>query len=177
MAKEESKRSLDGVLFSEPGLSLFAVLDGASIDGLPQRLYQDRPEHYCLFPGDLEPDMAIVAPYVVHLEPASPFTTWVLENGWGRHWGLFAATAANIRWARNHFRALFNVYDPTGKPVFFRFYDPRVLRIFLPIATDRQAEAMFNQIAWYAMEDEDPATLVRFRRLEGQVRKEMVGLG
>ena len=32
--------------------------------------------------GDLEPDMAEVAAYLVLLEVDSPFTQWVLTEGW-----------------------------------------------------------------------------------------------
>ena len=44
----------------------------------------------CLYRGELQPDMAEVAPYLVKLDRDAPFTDWVLDRGWGNHWGVFA---------------------------------------------------------------------------------------
>ncbi|MCK7510898.1 MAG: DUF4123 domain-containing protein [Desulfobacterales bacterium] len=73
-------------------MHVYAVLDGASIKSLGPKLYNLRPEHVCLYRGRLEPDMAEVAPYLVRLEQDSAFAQWVLGDGWGKHWGIFAVT-------------------------------------------------------------------------------------
>ena len=76
---------------------MFAVLDGASAPGLLDKLYGLSPAFCCLFKGELAPDMAEVAPYLVQLEPDSEFTNWVIGQGWGNHWGIFAATDGDLR--------------------------------------------------------------------------------
>lgn len=42
-------------------------------------------------------------------------------------------------------------------PIYFRFYDPRVLRRFLPVCTPDQLYAFFGPIDYFLFEDEDPA--------------------
>src|SRR5260370_32610684 len=122
MAKESIAESVTGHLFSEEETGVFAVLDGASIPDLLERLYDLQPEYECLYSGELEPDMAEVAPYLVTLEERSDFTNWVIDKGWGKHWGIFAVTMADIRALKRHLRTLLTVYDTAGKPMLFRFY-------------------------------------------------------
>jgi hypothetical protein len=54
------------------------------------------------------------------------------------------------------------VADETGKLLYFRPYDPRVLRIFLPTCDAEQLEFMFGPIEAYFAEAEDPAQALRF---------------
>src|SRR2546422_5242168 len=46
-------------------------------------LYGEHPEFECLYRGELKPDMAEVAPYLVRLESESSVTKWVIREGWG----------------------------------------------------------------------------------------------
>ena len=61
-------------LYPEEGGEIFAVLDGASVPGLLQELADLEPEHECLYRGELTPDLAEVAPYLIHLPATSQFT-------------------------------------------------------------------------------------------------------
>ena len=149
-------------LFAGTRGTAFAILDGASIPGLPGHLFTFRPEHACLYIGDLKPDMAEVAPYLVALDMTAPFTDWVLANGWGAHWGIFGASETGLRELRNHFRRFLTVYDTSGKPLFFRFYDPRVLRDYLPTCTARELKSLFGPVTSYLVEDEQQDKAVRF---------------
>ncbi|MBM3748746.1 MAG: DUF4123 domain-containing protein [Acidobacteria bacterium] len=161
--------ALGGHLFGEAGLSPFAVLDGASAPDLLDKLDTLRPEYACLYRGALKPDMAEVAPYLVRLEQGVEFTRWVLEEGWGKHCGIFALAAVNLIEMRRHFRTMVIVDDPEGDPLLFRFYDPRVLRVYLPTCEPREVAAMFGPVTSYLLEDEDPSTLLRFQASAGKL--------
>lgn len=150
----------------------FAVLDGASIPDLLPRLYQLRPEYECLYRGELEPDMAEVAPYLVKLAPESEFTAWVTENGWGNHWGIFANTSAEFRVLYRHLRTFLIVHDPQGKPLYFRYYDPRVLRVYLPTCNADELKQVFGPVESFVMEGESPETAVIFRLKDQELRQE-----
>jgi len=141
---------------------VFTVLDGASIPGLLERLAQETVEHVCLYRGDLAPDLAETAPYVVRLEPGSPFTSWILKEGWGNHWGIFALADAELRTMRRHFRTFLMVYSPEGKPLYFRYYDPRVLRVFLPTCNQAELKTLFGPISSYVVEGEAPERVLHF---------------
>ena len=146
---------------------VYAVLDGASIPGLQEKLEEEAPEFACLYAGELAPDMAEVAPYLVKLDPGSPFADWVLTEGWGQHWGVFAASAADMKSMRRHFRTFLMVYDPEGKPMYFRWYDPRVLRTYLPTCNDEETAIVFGPVKQYVMEDGEANVLLRFRAQAG----------
>jgi hypothetical protein len=157
-------QSLVEYLFSQPETNLFAVLDGASVPELPQILWDLEPENICLYRGELEPDIAEVAPYLVKLEYDHPFTKLVCEQGWGKHWGIFVITPAevDIRAMRQHFRRFLMVYDPDGQLIYFRYYDPRVLRVYLPTCNVEEAKTVFGPIGSYFTEDEDLSVLLKF---------------
>lgn len=159
-------------LYREEGGAIFAILDGASIPGLLQKLADEEPEHICLYRGDLEPDIEEVAPYLVRLEAEAPFTDWVIERGWGNHWGIFAESGGDLHQLRLHFRRFLTVHDPGGKPLLFRYYDPRVLRNFLPTCTPEDLAGLFGPVESYLMEDESGAAMLRFRMKNGALTKQ-----
>ncbi len=155
-------------IFAE-GLSTFAVLDGASIHGLRKLLHEAKPKHECLYLWALSDDMADAAPYLVQLEQESPFTQTVLERGWGKHWGIFAMSETGIRDLRQHFRRYLTVYAPDGKPLLFRYYDPRVLRAYLPTCNPEEIGKLFGPVKAFFAEAEKPAALLRFEQHAGQL--------
>ena len=159
---ETARPGLAGVLFGKGDTPIFAVLDGASAPGLVKHLYEQEPEYCCLYRGELEPDIASVAPYLVRLESGTEFTDLVLRDGWGAHWGVFIASTANLRTLRNHFREFLNVELPDRRTVLFRFYDPRVLRNFLPACNAAELASFFGPVQSFVVEGETAETGVRF---------------
>ncbi len=176
MATENIVQAVSQRLFAEKEAQAFAVLDGASIPDLRMSLHRHQPEHVCLYRGELAPDMAEVAPYLVRLELNSEFTNWVLTQGWGQHWGIFAIVPADMREMRQHFRRFLTVYDPNGKPLVFRYYDPRVLRVYLPTCNSEELTTVFGPVTSFILEDENPNTALRFRTAAGSLRQEKLQL-
>ncbi len=168
--------SISKHLFSEPETSVVAVLDGASIPNLLDRLYEHQTEHVCLYRGELKPDLAETAPYLVHLLPDIPFTEWVLSQGWGNHWGIFASAAVELEDLRKHFRKFLMVKASEGKQVYFRYYDPRVLRVYLPTCNAEETKLLFGPVARYCCEDEKPETFLSFRPEQNVLKKEVLQL-
>src|SRR5262245_24167741 len=163
MVIEEIIESVGEQLFSDEEANVFAILDGASAPGLLDKLYGLWPDFCCLYRGELTPDMAEVAPYLVQLEPDVEFTNWVIAQGWGNHWGIFATSDADLHTLRSHLRTFLIVYDEAGKPFRFRYYDPRVLRQYLPTCTPQELATVFGPVTSYLLEDADPATGWRFQ--------------
>src|SRR6266705_2944410 len=95
-AQADTAPGLAEVLFGKGETPVFAVLDGASAPNLVKNLYEHEPEYCCLYRGELEPDMATVAPYLVRLEAESKFTELVFTEGWGTHWGSFLVSSVTL---------------------------------------------------------------------------------
>lgn len=172
MEMEDIVKAVSTHLFGEEGVRVFAVLDGALIDHLLDKLAQFEPEYYCLYRGDLKPDMAEVAPYLVRLRPDTAFAEWVIGKGWGQNWGIFVHSPANLQAMRKHFRTFLTVYDSNGKPMLFRYYDPRVLRLYLPTCNAEELRTIFGPITSYLVESEDSKTLLRYQFIKNTLHQE-----
>ena len=159
---DAARPGLAGVLFGPEDTPVFAVLDGASVRDLVKNLYEHEPEHCCLYRGELQPDTAAVAPYLVRLEPGTDFAEWVLRDGWGAHWGIFIVSAADLRTLRNHFREFLRVELPDRRTVLFRYYDPRVFRSFLPACNAAELEKFFGPVRSYVVEGSAPEAGIRY---------------
>jgi hypothetical protein len=149
-------------------LSFYAVLDGAAIPNLLDKLYaEDGPEFECLYRGELEPDIAEVAPYLVKLDLDSDFFQWLL-SGAGQAWGIYCYCDASIDMAavRRHFRKLNMVSGPDGKLMLFRYFDPRVLSSLLPICDAAQRRQIFQSGMRLVCEVEGKETWTQFALAE-----------
>ncbi|MEZ0469754.1 DUF4123 domain-containing protein [Luteimonas salinilitoris] len=153
---------------------LYAVLDGARNAGIHPAVLESQCEFECLYTGELAPDLRQAAPYLVKLERDLPFTDMLIRKGWGDSWGIFLRSPAAFRDLRRHLRKFLMVYDPDLKPMYFRYYDPRVLRIFLPTCDKAQLAEFFGPVQCYLGEDEAPDNhvLLRFSNDAGTLRRE-----
>lgn len=167
-AAQALKQSLSRQLFMDTAANAYAVLDGASNPALLDHLYGDRPDFVCLYRGELAPDIAECAPYLARLLPGEPFCDWLLDQCWGRHWGIFATSRVDLRALCQHLRKFNMVFDPEGnRPLLFRYYDPRVLRIFLPTCEAGQLAEFFGPVEAFFAEPGEGESLARFC-LDGQ---------
>jgi hypothetical protein len=142
---------------------LYCVLDGASVPDLPVRLHETATPNYCLIRGELPPDLVHAAPYVAILLPGSTFTEWVFANCMKGNEGIFLHSRFSIKEMRRHFRGLFRVTDESGRPLMFRFYDPRVIRKFLPTCTASELTDFFGNVETYFVNSGDGNSLTKYR--------------
>lgn len=149
--------------FEREGTSLFALLDGARDPQIYQTLIFSDLEYACLFGGQLSTAQKAAAPYLVRIVPGSRAAEQLIEKGWGQSWGLFVAARAALWELRRHMRSLLEVEMPDGPRRFFRYYDPRVLRNFLPTCDVAQLREMFGPVERFDMEAADSADLLRYR--------------
>lgn len=159
-----------------PGESLYGVVDGAQDLELAYEakcLYGQ--EIVTLFEGGMAPALADVAPYVVPVDP----NTGYLENWasrWGKNAGVLLTTSAGRDELCRHLRAIFVVQDDKGQQYFFRFYDPRVLRVFPSTCTVKEALEFFGPIRFFLCEAVSPEGLLRYSVAGSEVRSEMLAL-
>ena len=164
------KQQLEKYLFKEAAHT-YAVLDSASIENLPVRLHEMQPPYVCLYRGELEPDIVYVAPYLVQLLEGTDFTDWLLDECWGRHWGIFAQSPVSLVGMRKHFRSMLVVNDATGKPLLFRYYDPRAFLTYLPTCNAADLQNFFGRVNHYFVESDDASRLHRFRFANNELKK------
>lgn len=159
--------ALGARLYADPTQRVFAVLDGARIPRLLRTAHSLGATLHCLFAGQLEPSLQRVAPYLVELDPVGDFTAWLLDAGFGRSWGIFVRTHHEAAALRKHLRRFLMVSGPDGKSLYFRYYDPRVMRLYLPTCNqDEMAQVFADVVDCFAMESEDGHELLEFSRGE-----------
>ncbi len=173
-SKDAIQEAIQRILFpensDEPALNAYAILDGAAIPDLLDHLYGDEPpEFMCLYAGELEPDMAECAPYLVELKSGTPFTTWLISQGWGKSWGIFATSTEEIDVLRRHFRNFLMVKNPEGQTLYFRYYDPRVFSVYLPTANAEECETIFGPVTAFYCESEHDG-IVAFGWSDGELK-------
>ena len=66
-----------------------------------------------------------------------------------------------------HFRRLLRVQDERGVRMLFRFYDPRVLRVYLPTCRPGELEQVFGPVEFFLTEADEPDRILEFRHQRG----------
>jgi hypothetical protein len=137
-----------------------AIVDGARDPRIFDLLLRTGLEYTCLFAGRLSPSLRAAAPYLVHLAPGVNFTRRFFSEGWGNSWGVLTVAPADVTLPRlrRHLRTLLRVQDEAGRKLLFRFYDPRVLRVYLPTCTGDETRRVFGPIDAFVIESGGPGS-------------------
>ncbi len=149
------------------------LLDGARLGSEMEQAIGMGKGQMSLYAGQQTGALAALAPRLFPCSLKSPFGLWCLKNGWGCSWGIYLKSPLQIQELQAHFRNFLKVQTDSGKSLFFRFYDPRVLRIFLPTCSNAQLQEFFGSaIEYFILEDEDPAFALRFWLEAGTLKQE-----
>jgi hypothetical protein len=154
---------------------VWAVLDCARDDRIYPLLRTSGLDYLCLFSGRLPPSVQAVAPYLVEVSPAFALTLQLIDLGWGRSWGIFLSIddPSNLR---HHLRGFLRVRDESGRILLFRFYDPRVLRVYLPTCRRDELRTIFGPVTRYMVEGETGKELLEFEFDGEQLHERRVDL-
>lgn len=125
---------------------VYALLDGARDPVIEPWVRSSGVDYRCLYAGELAPSLAAAAPYLIHLVPRTDASNKLLASGWGESWGCFVVAPAQVTLddLHKHFRTLLRVKDASGRILVFRFYDPRVLSVYLPTCTEEERALVFG---------------------------------
>jgi len=139
--------------------TLLALLDATHERKLLELLPNSGEEFQSLYKDARN---AAIAPYLVRLPPQSPLLKQMVQDGWGRSWGVYLTCRLPLAQLRDYFRQVLMVSLPDGVELFSRFYDPRFFRAFLETCTAAEADKFFGPISSYLMEAARPEILLQF---------------
>jgi hypothetical protein len=122
----------------------YYLLDGARCNDALDDTLQQAPKHMSLYKGRSEENLASVAPYLIDVN--TTFEQWILKNGWGKSWGYFLESELPFEAVYSHFRKFLIVENEDFTQFYFRFYDPRVIRLFLPTCDTKQLQAFLDPL-------------------------------
>lgn len=133
----------------------YVIADCARNPRIHPAVVGSRVESACLYDGPLSPGLSRVAPYLVRLERGSRFANAYYTSGWNDAWGLVLRSQASLRALRRHFRTLAYARRTSGPKLLFRYYDVRVLRLFLPTCDTRQLAQIFGPVDAFVFDGTD----------------------
>jgi hypothetical protein len=142
---------------------VWAVLDAARDTRIYPTVMGCYADHCCLYSGELPSELKLAAPYLIAIEPEDRVARYLIKHGWGNSWGIFLRSDASMEILRRHLKKFLVVKDTKGKRLVFRYYDPRVLRVYLPTCRPPELQTVFGPIKAYMVEGEAPERILRFR--------------
>jgi Domain of unknown function (DUF4123) len=141
---------------------VWMVVDSARDRQIFGMLLESHLEHVCLYSGVIPAALEAVAPYLVQLEHEDRRCRRFLEQAWGNSWGIFLKCDTTRDRLRRHLRGFLKVRDQAGNLLLFRYYDPRVLRTYLPSCSNDELRTFFGPIQRFTAEGETGKTTLEF---------------
>jgi pSer/pThr/pTyr-binding forkhead associated (FHA) protein len=152
----------------------YALLDASREPSVLKVILESKEEYQSLFEGAQGAQLAHFAPYLIRIPQKSPLIETLTHQAWSKSWGVFLTCDQPLKDLRTHFRHFLTVNLPDGSQVYFRYYDPRVLRLFLPTCLPEETTQFFGPVKHFLIEAEDPATALHFTRgTKGADKKEL----
>jgi len=155
----------------------FMLVDCAGVEGgcarLPAAAFSELES---LFTGDLAIELADVGPWLGRVAPAAPGAAEAVLDLLRRQVGVLVVMAApeagaagpSFSQVHRHFRKFNVVYGAEGRPLFFRYYDPRVVLDVLGVLTSRQLQDFFGGADEFILARAD-GEIARCRRQAGSL--------
>ena len=165
---DERKRAFH--ILTHHGTALFTVIDAAR-EGMADLLQSSGLRQQPLFEVEAADPSASHNPILVELvQGSSPGvgadTQTFLENllrcGWGKSWGIFCTSPSPFEDLLEHFRSFLLMKTKDQEPLHFRFYDPRVMRAFLPTCEPQELRAIFGPVDSYLVESDRSDMMLAF---------------
>jgi hypothetical protein len=140
---------------------IWAIVDAAQDQQVYWTLTNSFLPHSCLFAGALPEALEMAAPYLVQLDPDDKFTTYLAKN-LDRNVCIFMQCDASLKELRRHLRSFLTVKDAGGRRMLFRYYDPRVLRVYLPTCSITELQSVFGPVTSFWTVSGEPGSLTQF---------------
>ncbi|SRR6266852_647488 len=169
---------IEQILWADgPSRDIWMIIDGARTVDVFRMLLECHLDYTCLYGGPLNPDLEIAAPYLVQLDHDYRDTRRLIRRAWGNSWGVFLKSGSPIERLRRHLREFLVVRDTNGKRLVFRYYDPRVLRVYLPTCLGGELRTLFGPIECFWAESASPENVLQFCLRDGVLEQRTVSLG
>jgi len=154
--------------------ALYAVLDAARDPLVLARLLHCKEQYQSLYEGIPGQRLAAFAPYLVSLPSRSELLETVAREGWGKSWGIYFTSDKPFKEVRKHLRRFLLVKTGDEQRLYFRYYDPRVLRVFLPTCNPAELTEFFGPVRAFLAEGDGPDVLLRFEAERDRLKAQSV---
>lgn len=155
---------------SGPTSTLYGVLDCAIDPALYAHIERLEPDQaVCLFER-VPIQVKRASPHLVELAPTDPLSRLWRTQGWRGNWGVLLSSRRDLTATKLRLKHFTQVRLPDGSgPVLFRFWDPRVLRTYLPLVEGPDVAGWFKDIDRWIVPTEDAQGSLRMTAVNGAV--------
>ncbi|MEZ5083029.1 MAG: DUF4123 domain-containing protein [Bacteroidales bacterium] len=154
---------------------LYGIIDSARNEEVFRYLITGNVEYKSLFEGTLDVQSFGVSGFLVECIKESPLFTWMTSEAWGENCCIFFTSKSNFEDLFTHFQQFNRVYLEDEKVVLFRYYDPRVLRTYLPSCSLNEIDLFFGDVQAFYAESEDPTIIHEFKKVTS-IGKEILSI-
>jgi hypothetical protein len=140
----------------------YVLLDAARMGGFIEDARILNEQNEILYTSKEEQHLETVAPFLFSYYQNTDFDIWLRKEGWGNSWGIFIQSNASIDQICKHFSKFTTTRTKDGAEMYYRFYDPRVLRSLLPGYDPIQLREFFGPLEKIVCEDENSEFALNF---------------
>jgi hypothetical protein len=131
---------------------LYALLDAYENPTVPAKVQELGKERaVSLFLGEAEKKYWDLAPYLIVVD--EPILEWLVLVVRKAPWGVFVLSKSGLETLRTHFRRFLIVQLPDGERWYFRYYDPRILPIYLSNCHTDELKLFFGPVRAFGIAD------------------------
>lgn len=132
----------------------YLLLDSSQIPDIHARLHQlaINAAPHALYLTTQYAELASCGPVLVAVEPDSPLAQAFAEQ-WQARAGIWLETDADEHTLIAHLRSLIHVKLEGGVPAFFRYYDPRITRLWLADLTAGERDRLMGPVCLIRLPD------------------------
>ena len=132
----------------------YLLLDSSQIPDIHARLHQlaINAAPHALYLTTQYAELASCGPVLVAVEPDSPLAQAFAEQ-WQARAGIWLETDADEHTLIAHLRSLIHVKLEGGVPAFFRYYDPRLTRLWLADLTAGERDRLMGPVCLIRLPD------------------------
>jgi hypothetical protein len=152
------------------GEPVFALLDASRDSRIPAFLDASAEAYVALDPTGRIPI------YVTAPTPQSRLLDVLIKDGWGRGWCSYFTAPVGMQEACAHLANYVALYTVQGQRITLRFWDPRVLRMLLPLMPQEEAVSFFGPFTRMIVEGDRPEMAVELTLTPRGPKQEAIAL-
>jgi len=143
---------------------LYAFVDSARNDEVFKYFLTDNIEYRSLFHGKMDIKFFGVSGFLLECKKDSILLNWLTTETWGNSYSIFFVSKAAFDDVLRHFQKFNRVYLEDDDVVYFRYYDPRVLRVYLPTCNSKEIKTFFGETESFFMDKLNPGIVIEYQR-------------
>ena len=129
---------------------LYAIIDCAQHETIYTRLKQHADVYLSQYSNDVPDSLKAAGPVLYQLRKDNALSAWIITQGYQNNWFiLFPSLGQTMIDLRRHFKRFAMVESPEGKAMYFRYYDPRVMRNYIPSCNEEERRYIFAKLSCF----------------------------